>query len=105
MLFFGEIVFRGACIIVHCMLVHYFSVQSRTIHTFGATSFVPAMEPAKITLYLPLLILLPSFHHMRDDNFRLVSPIDSDMNMYNHKVGPLSVISRGRVFSVLLQGL
>lgn len=88
--------------IVYCMLVYYFSVQSRTIYTFGARSFAPAVETSKITLYLPV----SSLHHMKDENFRLVSPIDSDMNMHNYKVGPLPAISRGGViaFSFFFRG-
>lgn len=81
--------------IVYCMLVYYFSVQSRTIYTFGARSFAQAVETSKITFYLPV----SSLHHMKDENFRLVSPIDSDMNMHNHKVGPLPAISRGGVIA------
>ena len=93
--FFGwDIVYSGAYI-VYCMLVYYFSVQSRTIYTFGARSFAPAVETSKITFYLPV----SSLHHMKDENFRLVSPIDSDMNMHNHKVDPLPAISRGGVIA------
>ena len=89
-----DIVYSGAYI-VYCMLVYYFSVQSRTIYAFGATSFAPAVETSKITFYLPV----SSLHHMKDENFRLVSPIDSDMNMHNHKVGSLPAISRGSVIT------